>query len=81
VEIQFVHNGEHGGVSIRKNILFVMCPERMPDFCKNYSECLNAECGQWVRQWSLLILFIAVRVVNTAVVSKNGGTRSKYNSS
>jgi hypothetical protein len=23
-----------------------MCPEGMPDFCKNYSECLNAECGQ-----------------------------------
>jgi hypothetical protein len=38
----------------------------------------------WVRQWSLLILFIAVRVVNvavrvvnTAVVSKYGGTGSK----
>ena len=44
--------------------------------------------SQWVRQWSLLILLVAVRVVNlvirvvnTAVVSKYGGTRSKYSGS
>ena len=46
MEIQFIRNGKHGGVSMRKKSRFVLCPERMPHFCKNYSERLNAEIGQ-----------------------------------
>jgi len=58
------------------------------NFPLGLGSCKPAAPPPWVRQWSLLMLLVAVhvvslmiRVVHTAVVSKYGGTRSTYSGS